>query len=156
MVRQSKTTQSILLMRVNTGIEQDKVWLNAVNPCGDMVSNRVEIGRIIHPVIQRKINIAGDFPKREVARSMHRQGENSRLVSAACRGPIPLMNVQINDHQTIDLSASQQRVGSNRTIVEDAKTAAEIRMSMMGSTCQMTGQATLQGQTRSGKSSADG
>ena len=28
MVRQSKSTQSILLMRINTGIEQDKVWLN--------------------------------------------------------------------------------------------------------------------------------
>ena len=92
-----------------------------------MVSDRVEICRIIHPIIQRQINIAGDFPEREIAGGMHRQGENSRLVSTAGRSPIPLMNVQINDHQTIDLSASQQRVGSNCIIIENAKTAAEIR-----------------------------
>ena len=103
-------------MRINTGIEEDKVRLNVINPCGDMVSDRVEAMHASSiPSSKDRSTSLATLRSGKLLEAWTEKVKMSGLIGTAGRSPIPLMNIQINNHQTIDLSVGQKCMGSNCT-----------------------------------------
>lgn len=61
------------------------------------------------------------------------------------RGAVALVHVAVEDQHPADPSGFQQVMADHRQVVEDAEARRVVVVGVMGATCQVTGQAMLQG-----------
>ena len=87
--------------------------------------------------LEGDVEITVHFAQGKVAGGVDRKREHPWFFGETGGGSIPLMHIEIQQHQLVYVAVIQQHPGGYSAVIEDAKAAAEAWMSVVGPTGQV-------------------
>jgi SAM-dependent methyltransferase len=96
-VRETETTQPVAFVRIGTGQVEDETWLEFDEQPGNCRRQRAEIFVVPRAVRKGDVQRARDFAERIVVVAMDGEGEDVRFAREDGCGPVPLMDIAIDE-----------------------------------------------------------
>ena len=151
----TQSSQRVMLENIHPGIIQHQLRTHRVQQGFQRFEHRVQVIPVTHAQRQSHIQIAFLLAHRKVIFAMDGTGNRSWLIGKHGGGAITLMDIAIENQQSLHCPTGQELLRRKSQVIEDAETGTEIVMGMMGAPRQMTGQSLFQGQL-GGKQGAHG
>ena len=130
-VCQRQSTEAIIDMRIDTGLKQHQIRREAVKAVRQRIGQHRRIFGITRSVRQLDIPRRPRFSHRKIPRGMHGKREGIIPSGKQAGGPVPLVHIEVNDHDPPHIAFRQQPMGRNGQIIEYAVTGTAAGHCMM-------------------------
>ena len=124
---ETETAQVVTLVRIGAGQVEDEAGPELGEEPGDRRLQRAEIVVVPGAVRQGDVQSARDLAERVVVVAMDGEGEDVRLVREDGRGPVPLVDVAIDDGHALHPGVVLQGPDRDRDVVQGTVPLATIR-----------------------------
>ena len=148
--------QPVATVRIDPGIVEEKIRRAATQKAGQEPLEKIEIGPIAGPGIEREIDGALLLARRVVRAAVQGDRRNPRLVRQDRGRPVALVHVEIEDHDPPHPSLGQERQGGHGQIVEDTEAGAALAEGVVTAPCGIERQAVFEGEPRGREGAAGG
>ena len=129
---QLQLSEAILLIRVDTSLIKDHVWLKLVENSRKMVGENGQVLVISQAIGQVDVEGPLLFAGRKVLLAVHGEGEDIRIALKDSRGAIALVDVTIDHGKAAGQTVSLQDANGNGNVIENTVAFTVVRIGMVG------------------------